>query len=128
MDVGGVELERISEAEFEVMEILWQDAPLNAAEVARRLEGGRGWGFATVKTLLFRLREKGILVHEKEGRHFLYRPAVTRDAFVSQASRQLVHRMFGGKLSPLVAHFLKEERLSAREIAEIEALLRELKP
>jgi predicted transcriptional regulator len=121
-------VERISEAEFEVMEILWREAPLTAVEVAERTEGQRGWSFATVKTLIFRLREKGILVHEEQGRRFLYRPAVAREAFVSQASRQLVDRMFGGKLTPLVAHFLKEERLTTEEIREIEELLKELKP
>jgi predicted transcriptional regulator len=121
-------VEKISDAEFEVMEILWKDAPLTAAEVAERVERQRGWSFATVKTLLFRLREKGVLTHEEQGRRFLYRPVVARDSFVSHASRQLVDRMFGGKLSPLVAHFLKEERLTAKEINEIEALLKELKP
>lgn len=119
--------ERISEAEHIVMEVLWREAPLTAAEVAERLEAQRDWSLATVKTLLSRLLGKGALVHEEEGRRYLYRPAISRDDFIAGESRRLLDRMFGGRLTPLVAHLAERNRLTDEDLAEIEALVRALK-
>jgi BlaI family transcriptional regulator, penicillinase repressor len=119
--------ERISSAEHEVMEVLWRDSPLTAAEVAERVPADRGWSIRTVKTLLSRLLAKGVLSHEEEGRRYLYRPAVERDDYVAQESRRLLDRLFGGRVTPLVAHLAERDVLSERDIAEIEALLKALK-
>jgi predicted transcriptional regulator len=121
-------MERIGEAEYAVMEVLWDAAPLTAAEVAERVPAERGWGMTTVKTMLGRLLAKGVLTHEEEGRRYLYRPAVSRDDYAAQESTRLIDRLFGGKVTPLVAHLAERDRLSPRDIAEIEALLKALKP
>jgi predicted transcriptional regulator len=119
--------ERISDAEHAVMEVLWEEAPLAASDVADRVDPERGWSVRTVKTLLSRLLAKGALVHEEEGRRYLYRPAIAREDFVERESEKLLDRMFGGRVTPLVAHLAERNRLSAEDIAEIEALLKELK-
>ncbi len=119
--------ERISEAEHEVMEVLWAESPLGAAEVASRVDPTRGWSDRTVKTMLSRLLAKGAIAHQEEGRRYLYRPAVTREAFVARESGRLLDRMFGGRVTPLVAHLVEQKRLSPADIAEIEALLKALK-
>lgn len=119
--------ERISEAEHAVMEVLWEEAPLAASEVAERVDPARGWSARTVKTLLSRLLAKGALVHEEDGRRYLYRPAIAREDFVERESEKLLDRMFGGRVTPLVAHLAERNRLSPEDIAEIEALLKELK-
>jgi len=120
--------ERISGAEHEVMEVLWRDSPLTAAEVHERVPAERAWSIRTVKTLLSRLLAKGILTHEEEKRRYLYRPAVARDDYVAGESRRLLDRLFDGRVTPLVAHLAERDDLSARDIAEIEALLRALRP
>ena len=120
-------MERIGEAEHAVMEVLWDEAPLTAAEVAERVPQDRGWSIRTVKTMLSRLSAKGVLVHEEDGRRYLYRPAVAREDYVAQESGRLLDRLFGGRLTPLVAHLAERDRLSDADIAEIEKLLRELK-
>ena len=119
--------ERISSAEHEVMEVLWRDSPLTAIEVAHRVPAERRWSIRTVKTLLSRLLAKGALTHEEEGRRYLYRPAVPREDYVAQESRRLLDRLFGGRVTPLVAHLAERKDLSERDIAEIEALLKALK-
>lgn len=119
--------ERISDAEHAVMEVLWDEAPLDAQSIFDRLASTQSWTLATVKTLLSRLVAKDALATEAEGRKFLYRPVIARTDYVSGESRRLVDRLFGGRLSPLVAQFAEAETLSADDIAEIEALLRELK-
>ena len=120
--------EKISEAEHAVMEALWEQSPLTAAEVADRVAPDRGWSAQTVKTLLSRLLAKDIVAADQDGRRFLYRPIVARDTYVTRESRRLVDRLFGGRISPLVAHLAERDQLSPDDIAEIEALLKELKP
>ncbi|HEV2747373.1 MAG TPA: BlaI/MecI/CopY family transcriptional regulator [Allosphingosinicella sp.] len=121
-------MERIGDAEFAVMEVLWDEAPLTAAEVAERVPPERGWSVRTVKTMLSRLLAKGALAHEEDGRRYLYRPAVRREDYVAHESGRLIDRMFGGRLTPLVAHLAERDRLSPDDIAEIEALLKALRP
>jgi predicted transcriptional regulator len=119
---------RISDAELEVMEALWAAGqPLTAAEVADRIDSTRDWTLATVKTMLSRLATKGALQHREDGRRFLYSPAIKREDYVGHESRRFVERLFGGRLSPLVARLAEEDGLDDDDIAEIEALLRELK-
>ena len=119
--------ERISEAEQAVMEVLWRDSPLAAADVAERVDPSRGWSDRTVKTLLSRLLTKGVIAHEEQGRRYLYRPVVQREDYVAQESGKLIERMFGGRVTPLVAHLAERDLLTPRDIAEIEALLKDLK-
>ena len=71
--------ERISEAEQAVMEALWNEAPLTAQEVADRVSPDRDWSLNTVKTLLGRLLAKEAILHEEDGRRYLYRPKLHYD-------------------------------------------------
>jgi len=119
--------ERISDAEHAVMEALWARAPLTATDVADRVGKDRGWSLATVKTLLSRLVAKHAVATEPDGRRFLYRPLLERADYVGGESRRLVDRLFGGRAAPLFAHLAEAEALSDEDIAEIEALLQELK-
>ena len=119
--------ERISDAEHAVMEALWRQSPLTAAEVSDKVAQDRGWSLATVKTLLSRLVAKKAVATEPDGRRFLYSPTIERTDYVGGESRRLVDRLFGGRAAPLVAHLVEAEALSADDIAEIERLIRELR-
>lgn len=119
--------ERISDAEHAVMEALWAESPLTAQEVAERVGPARGWSANTVKTLLGRLLAKQAITYEEDGRRYLYRPLVARADYVAGESRRLMDRLFGGRLTPLVAHLAEQDALTQADIAEIEALLQGLK-
>ncbi|WP_288986931.1 BlaI/MecI/CopY family transcriptional regulator [uncultured Sphingopyxis sp.] len=119
--------ERPSESEMQVLAALWDDAPQTAADLTARVGRANGWTQATVKTLLARLVQKGAVAAEADGRRYLYRPAVDRDAAVGDESQRFVDRLFGGRVSPLIAHLADREALTDADIAEIEALLRKLK-
>lgn len=119
--------ERITDAELNVMEALWNKAPLAAADIAAQLAGRTGWSAQTVKTLLARLVDKGAVAAEADGRRYLYRPVLTRDDFAQQAAHTLVSRLFGGKAAPLVAHLADAGELSAEDIKDIETLLEDIK-
>lgn len=119
--------EKISDAEHAVMEVLWNESPLTAQDVSERIPATREWSANTVKTLLGRLLAKNIIAHEADGRRYLYRPLVARTDYVAGESKRLIDRLFGGKLTPLVAHLAERDELTAQDIAEIEALLKGLK-
>ncbi|OBV12430.1 BlaI/MecI/CopY family transcriptional regulator [Erythrobacter dokdonensis] len=120
--------ERITEAELAVMDVLWERPRQTAAEVCEVVCEARGWSLATVKTLLARLVQKGVLAAEPDGRRYLYTPLIARAAYVGGESRRLVDRLFGGRAASLVAHLAETEALTGDDLAEIEALLRELRP
>jgi predicted transcriptional regulator len=118
----------ISDAELNVMEVLWAAVrPLTAIEIADLVGAERGWSLATVKTMLSRLAAKGAITYREDGRRFLYSPAIEREAYVGRESRRLVDRLFGGRLSPLMARLAEEDGLDDEDIAAIEKLLKELR-
>ncbi|HOB15297.1 MAG TPA: BlaI/MecI/CopY family transcriptional regulator [Novosphingobium sp.] len=119
--------ERITEAEQAVMEALWARSPLTAGEVADAVAPDRGWSLATVKTLLSRLVGKQAVVTEPDGKRFLYSPRVARADFAAGESKRLVDRLFGGSAAGLFAHLAEAEALSEADLAQIEALLKDLR-
>lgn len=118
---------RISDSELQVLQILWEEAPLGATEIAERLPASHSWGLATVKTLLSRLMSKGAVTAEPQGRRFYYRPAVDRETIVSRQAGGLIDRLFGGRVSPLVAQLAEQREFDPDDLAELEALIRELR-
>ena len=119
--------EKISEAELVVMEALWEQSLLTANDVADRVTAARDWSAQTVKTLLSRLMAKDVIAADQDGRRFLYRPLVAREDYVASESGRLVNRLFGGRVSPLVAQLASQDQLSDDDIAELEAILKGLK-
>ena len=119
--------ERISDAEHAVMEALWDRSPLSAVEVCDRICEERGWSMPTVKTLLSRLVNKGVVGTRPEGRKFLYSPLIERADYVGGESRRLVDRLFGGRAASLFAQLAENEVLTDRDLSEIEALLKEMR-
>ncbi len=119
--------ERISEAEHAVMEVLWDRNPISASEVCDAICAQRDWSIPTVKTLLSRLVQKEVVGTEPQGRRFLYRPLIQRSDYVGGESRRLVDRLFGGRAAPLFAQLAESEALTDEDLAEIEALLREMR-
>lgn len=119
--------ERISQAELDVMEVIWRGAPIAATDVASELSAKKDWSIRTVKTLLARLVEKGAVSTQKDGRRFLYRPIIDRQTYVGGAATRLVDKLFGGRAAPLVAQLAESKTLTAEDIAELEAIIQDLK-
>ena len=113
----------ITEAESHVMELLWRKAPQVSEDIVATLQKTSDWHEKTIRTLIARLLYKGAVSAIREGRRYLYSPEVTRKQWQSQESRSLLDRVFGGRLSPLLAHFSEHEKLGAKDIAELRKLL-----
>jgi len=114
---------QISEAESAVMETLWQRHPQSSEDVIAALAQSRDWQEATIKTLLNRLLKKGAVTVEKDGRRYLYSPAIERDDWLTGESKGLLDRLFGGRVAPLVAHFSEHRKLSKKDVAELRKLI-----
>jgi predicted transcriptional regulator len=118
----------ISDAESQVMEVLWQASkPLPADEVAAALAPAHAWQESTVKTMLNRLLNKGALSAQKDGRRYLYSPALPREQWITTESTGLVERLFGGRIAPLVAAFGKQHKLSREDLDELSRLVEEMR-
>ena len=114
---------RVSEAEWEILSLLWKKAPLTATQVFEALPG-KAWKLNTVRTFLTRLEKKGaIRAEECAETAKQFRPAVSREACVRQESDTFLARVFEGGTAALLLHFARSKRLSAAELAELEAIL-----
>lgn len=114
---------RITDAEWQVMRVLWGEAPLTAREVHARLAADTGWSSLTVKTLINRLHEKGALRRAKVGRAFAFSPALAEADCLRAENRSFLQRVYGGAVQSMLTTLLAEEELSADEIAELRAML-----
>jgi BlaI family transcriptional regulator, penicillinase repressor len=116
---------RISEAEWEVMNVAWNKSPVPASEVIEQLEVKRGWRPRTIRTLLDRLVKKGALKAKSEGKRYLYSPAVKMDACLRKESQSFLKRVFGGEPASMLLHLVKNTELSPEEIKELKKILSE---
>lgn len=121
-------MSKISGAESQIMEALWDRGPLTAEELVQSVGPAQGWGEATVKTLINRLLKKKALASERTGGRALYRPLVTREEYVTGESQGLLDRLFGGQVAPLVAHYARHRALSADEVERLKKLIAEFGP
>ena len=118
-------LPAISDAEWEVMKVVWDEHPIAANDVVGRLAGRRDWSPRTIKTMLSRLVRKGALTFQAEGKRYLYAPAVSRGACVRAESRSFLHRVFEGAAGPMLVHFVRDAKLTADDIETLRATLDE---
>lgn len=117
---------KVTAAESLVMELLWSKAPRTSEDIIAQLAPAQEWSEATIRTLLGRLVRKGAVGVEAEGRRYYYRALLTRADYLNTESKNLVDRLFGGEITPLVAHFARNRPLKAKDIKALRKLLNEL--
>ena len=113
----------ISEAEFQVMKVIWEKSPVSTTEVVTELEKTTDWKPKTIQTLLSRLVKKDVLSFKREGRVFVYTPLVKESDYLSQESDSFLKRFYNGTLNAMVVNFLDQDRLSDDEIERLREIL-----
>ena len=113
----------ISEAEWEVMKVLWAHDGLTATETMSFLDSRRRWNHRTVKTLISRLVKKGAIRFHQEGQRYRYFPAITRNEAVRAEAVSFLDRVFDGMTLPMLSHFVASSKLNKDEIAELKRML-----
>ena len=116
-------LPQISEAEFEVMKIVWKYAPINTNEITEKLTKTTTWSPKTIQTLIKRLVNKGALSYEKKGRIFVYTPLVKENEYIGQESNSFLKRYYNGDITAMLSAFIENDQLSEREIDSLRSLL-----
>ncbi len=116
----------ITEAEEQVMQVLWRRHPCEAREIVDALSGETGWRRTTVHTLLARLEKKGAVGVEQGSSPRRYIPLIESTEYEQAAARRLADQLFGGRIAPLVASFAGGRKLPPEQLAELRALVEEM--
>ena len=115
---------QISAAESQVMETLWSRGPLTPEEIIAATAKANDWGAGTVRTLIARLLRKGFLAGARQESGYVYKPLVKRDDYVRSETQLLLDRLFGGEVTPLVAHFVSAQKLTTADMKKLKKLIR----
>ena len=114
---------RVSQAEWEVMEVLWERSPLSLGELVDAVARASRWHPNTVKTFVRRLVGKGAVATVGTPGRYQYVPCFTRAEAVRAENRSFLDRLYGGRVQPMLVALLQDEDLTPEEIAELKRIL-----
>lgn len=114
-----------TEAEWKIMEVLWDHHPRTMADITKTLEPATGWTRHTVITLLKRMQDKGSVSTDETGCVKLYSPKISREEASSDQTKRLLSRVFKGKASLLINNLVDSGETTVEEIQEILELMKE---
>ena len=117
------ELPKITTAEWEVLDVLWQRGAVSASQVATTLKSRTGWSLGAVRTFLTRLINKGVVRILDDEPINRYEAVYDRETFVHWESHGFLEKYFGGAFHLMVASYLKHENIPPDEIARLRQLL-----
>ena len=114
----------LTEAEWAIMEVVWQQEPCAAGSVQESLDASHGWAYSTVKTTMDRMVAKGLLATHAIRNLNLYTSLVSRDEAQRSELKQCLRRAFDGALTPMIQFLIDQEELSEAELQELRTLIR----
>ena len=113
-----------TEAEWKIMEVLWESAPRTMSEITKILEPATGWTRHTVITLLKRMQEKGSVSVDETGPVKTYSPLLTQEEASAQQTKKLLSHVFSGKASLLINHLVDSGEITVKEMEELVQMLK----
>ena len=116
-------LPQISEAEFEVMKVIWKYAPISTNEITDKLTQTTKWSPKTIQTLIKRLVTKKVLSYEKQSRVFVYTPLIKEKEYIGQESNSFLKRYYNGDITAMLSAYMEDDKLSKSEIDTLRSLL-----
>ena len=116
--------EKCTEAEWKIMEVLWDHAPRTMSEITRALEPSTGWTRHTVITLLKRMQDKGTVAVDETGDVKKYTPLMTQEEASTQQTKKLLSHVFSGKASLLINHLVDSGEITLKEMDELMDMMR----
>lgn len=112
-----------TEAELELLQILWERGPSTVREIHEALSGDKETGYTTTLKILQKMTDKGLVKRDESNRRHIYEPVLRAEQTQRQLVRDLLHRAFAGSPGQLVVQALSEKKASPEELAEIRRLL-----
>ena len=120
------EIVQISEAELEVMKILWELGNATSSQIVDSLTKTTEWKPKTIQTLITRLSSKGAIKSENTGsKAYLYSPLISEGEYKTYANNSLLQKLYNGSLNLMLTSFIKEQKLSKEDIDSLKKLLDE---
>ena len=116
----------LTDAEWNVMECLWEKSPRTGRETVEYLKEKMGWSRSTTLTLLRRMEDKGAVSSEVVDNITMFSPSVQREAAAVQETESFLDRVYNGSLHMMLSAFTKKQNLSKAEIEELHAILDEM--
>lgn len=117
----------LTEAEWQVMRVVWEHQPCAAPAVQEKLQHNRGWSYSTVKTIMDRMTAKGFLKTRRIRNLILYRSAIKKPEAQRREIMVAVKRAFDGALTPMMQFLLDNNQLSKKQIKQLEEMLKNKK-
>ena len=120
------ETPKLTDAELEIMHVVWELDDATVREVHERLNQRRALAYTTVMTMMNILEEKGHLTRKKQGRAYRYEPVRPKSQVISGMVDDFVGKVFAGSARPLVLGLVEERKLSEKDLEEIARLIKEV--
>ncbi|MBU3146062.1 BlaI/MecI/CopY family transcriptional regulator [Clostridium sp. CF012] len=117
------EIPKISNAEWEVMKIIWSNSEISSINIIQELKDTSQWKPATVKSLINRLLNKNAIGFNKLGYEYFYYPLVSEDECIKLESKSFVNRVFNGSIKSMLLTFAQSEEISEKDISELKNIL-----
>jgi len=114
----------LTEAEWAIIETVWQKQPCAAPTVVETLQEKKGWSYSTVKTMMDRMTKKGLLKTERIRNLILYRATITKNQAQKLEIMRTVKRAFDGALTPMMQFLLDNHNLSKKELGDLEQIIK----
>ena len=118
---------RMGRMQLRIMKVLWERGPASVADVHEALRAEAGLAYTTIATMLRKMEARGLVMHDSEGRRFLYRAAIEPDVVTRSMANDVLDRLFEGRLADMLDHLLSTREISREELRELERLIRERK-
>lgn len=117
----------LTNAEWNIMECLWETAPQTSREIVDTLAAKIGWSKSTTMTMLNRMNDKGLISYETDidTKLRLYSPCIDRELAAKAETESFLKRVYKGSVSLMMSALTKEQDLSATEIEELYAILKQ---
>lgn len=117
------EIPSISDSELTIMKIIWKKPNITANNIIEQLEDKTEWKPNTVKTLINRLLNKKAIGFNKEGKEYYYYALVEEESYINAESSSFLNKVFNGSVSSMVLNFVKNKKISDKEIEELKDIL-----
>lgn len=123
IEVCEVSKYNISEAEWKVMECLWHEHDLTLKQIADKLKGAK-WSYTTIRTMVTRLMEKGVIGADKSSTsNFKYFAVAPEKECKLEETKSFLTRVFDGSIAMMVSTLARQEALSKEEISELKKII-----
>jgi len=119
------EIPKISNAEWEVMKIIWNHPEITSINIIQELKDKAQWKPATVKSLINRLLNKNAIGFNKLSNEYLYFPLVSEDECIKLESQSFINRVFNGSIKSMILNFVESQEISETDIEDLKNILKQ---